>query len=75
MTKHVKLIAVGNSTGAIFPKEILARLGANQGDVLSVVDTPLGIELRTGEPGFDEQMELAREIMKRRRQALRELAK
>jgi putative addiction module antidote len=75
MNKPLKLIAIGNSTGVILPKEMLARLRVGQGDSLSVVEIGDGVELRAHDPGFETQMEVAREVMKRRRRALRELAK
>lgn len=75
MNKPLKLIAVGNSTGAIFPKELLQDLGVGQGDTLFPVRTPNGIELRRADPEFVEDMELARKIMRERRAVLRELAK
>ena len=75
MTKPLKLIAVGNSTGVILPREMLSRLGVQQGDVVSVVATDQGIELRPFDPDFEEQMAVARDVMQRRRKALRELAK
>lgn len=75
MNKAVKLIRVGNSRGVILPKEVLARLRVDLGDSLSVVDTAGGIELRPAEGDFEEQMAAAREVMRRRRLALRELAK
>ena len=75
MNKPLKLIPIGNSTGAIFPKEMLRELGATEGDSLFPVRTPNGIELRRADPEFIEEMELAREIMRRRRNVLRELAK
>ena len=75
MNKPLKLIPIGNSTGAIFPKEMLQRLGVGQGDALYPVRTPNGIELRRADPEFVEEMELAREIMRKDRAILRELAK
>ena len=75
MNKPLKLIPIGNSTGAIVPKEILQALGVGQGDTLFPVRTPNGIELRRADPEFVEEMELAREIMRERRNVLRELAK
>jgi len=75
MTKLVKLIPVGNSTGLILPKEVLSALGAHQGDSLSLTAIPGGVELRARDPDFDEQMAVARAVMQRRRKALRELAK
>lgn len=75
MNKSLKLIPIGNSTGVILPKELLQELGARPGDTLSVVRTPEGIELRATEAEFDAEMEIMRDVMRRRRSALRELAK
>lgn len=75
MTKPVKLVAVGNSTGIIIPKDVLARLRIDRGDALSLSETPDGFQLRIGNPEFDAQMVVARGVMKRRRTALAELAK
>ena len=75
MNKPQKLIPIGNSTGVILPKDILARLGVSQGDSVMIVETPDGVELRPHDPEFELQMEVAREVMQRRRKALRELAK
>jgi hypothetical protein len=54
---------------------LLARLGAEQGDVVSAFDTDRGIELRPMDDDFESQMAAAREVMVRRARALRELAK
>lgn len=75
MNKPVKLTAIGNSTGVILPKEILARLRVERGDELFVVETPAGIELRKSNPEFEDQMAALRQVMRKRRSALRELAK
>lgn len=75
MNKPLKLIKIGNSTGVILPKEVLARLRVEQGEEVSVSNTPDGIELRRHDDGFEAQMRVAREMMARRRNALRELAK
>lgn len=72
---QLKITAIGNSAGIILPKELLARLGVEKGDVLTLVDTPNGVELTAFDPQFDEQMKAAREVMGRYRNALRELAK
>lgn len=71
----LKLKAVGNSTGVILPKDILAKLQVEKGDNLYVVETPDGITLTPYDPSFEHQMEAARKIMKKRRTVLRELAK
>ena len=73
--QHVKITTIGNSAGIILSKELLAVLGVDKGASLSVVKTPNGIELTAYDPTFDDQMEVAREVMARYRNALRELAK
>ena len=75
MNKPLKLIPIGNSTGVIFPKDMLQQLGVQEGDTLFPVRTPNGIELRRVDPEFAEQMRAAREIMRKDRAILRELAK
>jgi len=71
----LKIIKIGNSAGVILPKEILSELNLDPGDMLSVTRTPDGIALRPSNTEFEEQMEIARKIMKKYRNALRELAK
>ena len=73
--KRLKLIKIGNSVGVILPKETLAKLGVDLGDVVDVTESPEGIRIQRHDEGFAAQMEVAREVMKRRRNALRELAK
>lgn len=71
----LKLTAIGNSVGVILPREMLAKLGVEKGDMLSVVETPDGLRLSAHDPAFETQMAAARKIMKDRRAVLRELAK
>lgn len=75
MNASLKITKIGNSAGVILPKELLAHLNAEVGETLSVVVTPRGIELSAAEPDFEAQMAAAREVMARRKRALRELAK
>ncbi|HQA16904.1 MAG TPA: AbrB/MazE/SpoVT family DNA-binding domain-containing protein [Novosphingobium sp.] len=75
MNAPLKITKIGNSAGVILTKELLAHLGAQVGDSLSLVTTPRGIELSAAEPDFEAQMAAAREVMARRKRALRELAK
>lgn len=75
MNTPLKITKIGNSAGVILPKELLAHLGTEIGATLSVTKTPRGIELSSAEPDFEAQMAAAREVMVRRRRALRELAK
>lgn len=71
----LKLSKVGNSVGTVLPKEVLSRLNVGQGDTLYLTEAPDGYRLTPYEPEFAEQMEAARQIMKKRRNLLRELAK
>ena len=70
----LKLSAIGNSTGVIFPKELLERLRVTRGDTLQVIETPTGVELTAFDPEFARRMELAEEIMREDRDVLRRLA-
>jgi putative addiction module antidote len=71
----LKLTQVGNSVGAIIPKEVLARLNVEKGDELYLTEAPDGLRLTVHNPEFEAQMKAARVIMKKRRAVLRELAK
>lgn len=75
MNKPLRLIPIGNSTGVILPKEMLARMKLERGDSISVNETQDGYALRPYEPDFEMKLEAARAVMRRRRSALRELAK
>ena len=71
----LKLTQIGNSVGVILPKELLGKLGVGKGDTLYAIDTPEGVRLSTAAPEFEAQMEVARRLMKKWRNVLRELAK
>ena len=49
--------------------------GVAEGDVLHLTKAPGGFRLTPYDPGFAAQMESGRKIAKKRRNALRELAK
>ncbi|MDE3060999.1 MAG: AbrB/MazE/SpoVT family DNA-binding domain-containing protein [Pseudomonadota bacterium] len=70
----LKLTAIGNSTGVILPKEILAKLHVDKGDTLYVTETPDGITLRAYDDQFARHMEAAEKIMREDRDVLRRLA-
>jgi putative addiction module antidote len=72
---ELKLTAVGNSLGVVLPKEALGRLKVAKGDTLYITEAPDGYRLTPYNPTFETQMSAARKIMKKRRAALRELAK
>jgi putative addiction module antidote len=71
----LKLTQIGNSVGAVFPKELLAQLKLEKGDTFYVTESPEGLRITPNDPDFEAQMRLAREIMKERRNVLHELAK
>lgn len=74
-TKTLKLTQIGNSTGVILPKELLDHLRVERGDVLSVIESPSGIELTPYDPEFAAQMDAAERVMREDRDVLRQLAK
>ncbi len=73
--RKVKVTAIGNSLGLVLPKEVLARLNVEKGDELYLVEGPDGFVLTPYQQDFEEQVEAARKVMKRYRNALRELAR
>ena len=74
MNKPLKIIKIGNSAGIVLPKEVLAHLDRVVGDELTLVLKPNGIELLGVEPDEGDQVGSAREVMARRKRALRALA-
>lgn len=75
MAIALKLTSVGTSTGVVIPKEMLARMNMEKGDVLHVSETPDGYLLTPYDPVVAEQIKHARQVMKEHREALRALAK
>ena len=71
----LKIISVGNSLGLVLPKEAAARLKVEKGDTVYLTEAPDGYRLTPYSPDFETQMTAARKIMRKRRNALRELAK
>lgn len=73
---ELKITKIGNSMGIILPKEMIASLNLDKGDSVWVCEEADNkISLTPYDPEFAEQMEVARSIMKKRRNVLRELAK
>ena len=71
----LKLTTVGSSTGVVLPKEVLARLKVQKGDTVFLTDAPDGFRITPYDPEFEHQMEVARRVMRERRNVLKELAK
>ena len=70
----IRMIKIGTSTGAIFPKEMLAQLKVHQGDTLFTVETPDGVLLTPYDPDVEKQLEAGREFMREYRDTFRALA-
>jgi putative addiction module antidote len=71
----LKITQVGNSIGLVLPREAASRLKVKKGDVVYLTEAADGYRITPYDPAFERQMDKAREIMKRRRNALHELAK
>ena len=52
----LKLTQVGNSVGAIFPQDLLARRQLEKCDERYVTETPDGLRITTHNPVFEAQM-------------------
>ena len=72
---RVKVTSIGNSLGIVSPKEALAKLKAEKGDILYLVDGPGGLILTPYQQDFESQMEAAANVIKRYRNALHGLAR
>jgi putative addiction module antidote len=67
---------IGNSTGIILPKELLARLGLKQGDEVTVTEGPdRTITVSAYAADDDETMRIAREVMSEYKNTFKALAK
>ena len=72
----VELKKIGNSTGVILPKDLMARLNLSVGDKFYATLSPDGgVRLTPYDPDFERAMKVARRGMKVYRNALAELAK
>ncbi len=76
MILELKLRKIGNSVGVILPKEALTHLKVEEGDSVSVTESPDGsLRLSPSKAEVTRQMEVVQDLMKRYRNTLRELAK
>lgn len=74
MATTTKIIAIGNSAGIILPKEMLARLHVEKGDMVCLSETPFGAHLTPYDDEFMRKMEASERVMRKYRDALRKLA-
>jgi putative addiction module antidote len=67
---------IGNSTGVILPRELLAKLDLKQGQWLYVTELPDGaVRLTPYDPDFEKAMKVVEDLMVEYRDTLKALAK
>ena len=69
----LKVTTVGNSVGVVLPREVLEKLRVGKGDRLTVLDTPGGVTLTAYDPAFAAELDAAEQVLRRRRDVLRQL--
>jgi putative addiction module antidote len=72
---ELKLRKVGNSLALIVPKHMREKMGVKEGDAVYLTETTEGYRITPYNPEFSRQMELARKVQSKHRDALHELAK
>jgi putative addiction module antidote len=79
MVLELKLRKVGNSVGVVLPKDAMAKLNVREGDAICLTDAPDGslrvTPVTEGQEKFARQMKAAEAVIRRYRNAMRELAK
>jgi putative addiction module antidote len=72
----LKVRKFGNSLGVVLPKEVIHRLGTGDGEPLFLIEAADGgYRLTPYDPGFEEKMAKADDIISRYRNTLHVLAK
>jgi len=72
----LKLTKIGNSVGVVLPKEALAKLGVDKGDIVYLTDAPeAAMTISAYDPKVARQLALAEEVMDEYRDTFRALAK
>jgi len=73
---RIEIKKIGNSDGFILPRELMQRLDLKRGQFLHVVELPGGgFQAIPYDPGFEETMKIADEIMDEYKDTLAVLAK
>lgn len=75
MFGKTKIIQIGNSVGIVLPKEALAALHAEKGDIVTLSAGPDGLKISAYDPDVQKQVDAGREVMREYRNTLRALAK
>jgi putative addiction module antidote len=71
----LKLTQIGNSVGVILPKEALARMKLEKGNMVFLTESAEGYQIAPYDPAVAEQIELGREFMSDYRDTFHALAK
>ena len=73
---ELKVRKFGNSLGVVLPKDVINRLQTKDGEPLFLIESPDGTyQLTPYDPGFEQKMSKAEEIMSRYRNTLHTLSK
>jgi putative addiction module antidote len=73
---ETKVRKIGNSLGILLPKEAMQALRVEEGATLYLTEAPNNsLNITPDRVGFKEKMEVAQSLMRRYRNAFRELAK
>jgi putative addiction module antidote len=76
MVLELKLRKIGNSVGVVLPREVLTHLHAGEGDTVCVTEATDGsLRLCPTKPEVMRQLKAAEHVIRRYRNALRELAR
>ena len=71
----LKLTQIGNSVGVILPKEALAQMKLEKGDLIHLTESPDGFQITPYDPTVEEQLDLGRDFMREYRDTFHALAK
>lgn len=70
----LKLTTLGTSTGAVIPKEMLAHMKVEKGDVLYAIETKDGYLITPYDPSIQDQLDAGLQFMKDYRDTFKVLA-
>lgn len=74
MRVAAKITKVGNSSALIIPKGVMERFNLAQGEVVSLSEVPNGFVVTPYDEKKNQQLDVAREIMRENRNMLKKLA-
>ncbi|MDJ0922697.1 MAG: AbrB/MazE/SpoVT family DNA-binding domain-containing protein [Henriciella sp.] len=75
MSDRIKVRKIGNSLGVVIPADALSRHKVSAGDELLLTLTPNGYSLAVYDQEVADQVKAGRDIAKKYKNTLRELAK